>query len=119
MSIKQTFDPRKVLQKIRKQEKAFLYKAGGYIRTTARRSIPKTKTPSAPGGPPSSPTGNIRKIAFAVDDERLYVVVGPIFWPSALSRGVAPPKIETRNPFMEPALGAALSKFDELFSYGG
>ena len=52
--------------------------AAATLRITARRSLRKRKKPSAPGQPPSSPTGRLRRsILYAVDRRRDYAVIGP------------------------------------------
>ena len=52
--------------------------AAATLRMTARRSLRKRKKPSAPGQPPSSPTGRLRgSILYAVDRRRDYAVIGP------------------------------------------
>jgi len=52
--------------------------AAATIRVTARRSLRRRKKPSAPGHPPSSPTGRLRRsILYAVDRRRDYAVIGP------------------------------------------
>jgi phage gpG-like protein len=52
--------------------------AAATLRLTAQRSLRKRKTPSAPGQPPSSFTGRLRKsILYAVDRARDYAVIGP------------------------------------------
>ncbi len=56
-----------------------LSKAGAFVRTAARSSIRKRKAISAPGQPPSSHTGLLRKfIFFGYDAARKTVVVGPM-----------------------------------------
>ena len=48
------------------------------VRTTARHSIHKRKRTIAPGEPPSSHTGLLRRfIFFGYDRERRSVVIGP------------------------------------------
>lgn len=56
-----------------------LTKAGGFVRKTAQRSIRKRKGTSAPGSPPYSHTGTLRRlIFFGYDVTTDSVVVGPI-----------------------------------------
>lgn len=55
-----------------------LYKAGAYLRTTARRSIRKSPKASQKGKPPHSRRGQLRTaIVFAVDEKKLIALVGP------------------------------------------
>jgi len=52
---------------------------GAYVRRTARFSIRKRKASSAPGSPPSSHTGDLkRRIFFAYEPQRQNVIIGPI-----------------------------------------
>lgn len=52
--------------------------AAATLRLTARRSLRRRKRPSAPGQPPSSPTGRLRRsILYAVDRPRQRAVIGP------------------------------------------
>jgi len=56
----------------------YLYRAAAYVRTTARRSIRRRKSPSAPNSPPSTRTGRLKKaIRFYVDQARGLALVGP------------------------------------------
>lgn len=65
-----------------------LFKFGGFVRTTAKRSIKKRKSASRPGRPPSSHTGGLRDpMAFNVNMTTRDVVVGP---PLTRKRGSRP-----------------------------
>jgi len=56
-----------------------LSKAGAFIRTAGKHSIRKRKTASAPGSPPSSHTGLLRRfVFFGYERSRQPVVVGPM-----------------------------------------
>lgn len=53
-------------------------KQGAFVRTAARRLIRRRKKPSAPGQPPSSRTGILKKlILFSYDPTDESVVIGP------------------------------------------
>lgn len=53
--------------------------AGGFIRTTASRSIRKNKRPSRPGSAPHTQTGNLRRaFRFEIAKGKGELVVGPI-----------------------------------------
>ena len=55
-----------------------LSRFGAFVRRAARSSIRKRKRTSAPGKPPSSHTGLLRRfIFFSYDRERRSVVIGP------------------------------------------
>lgn len=72
------FDRQKVIDAMDAASKIALSKAGAFIRTTAQRSMPKRKKSAAPGKPPSSHQGNLRKlIYFSYDPRSKSVVVGP------------------------------------------
>ncbi len=85
------FDDDKILDAVDKATRRNLSKFGAYVRQRARRSIRKRKKASAPGAPPSSHTGNLKRgIVFGYDRTRGSVVVGPIKNRS----GVAPQTLE-------------------------
>lgn len=73
-----TFHRSRVLAKIKRQEKRFLYRAGGATRKTVRNLIRSRKSISVPGRPPSSHTGKLKNtVLFAVDLTRKVVRIGP------------------------------------------
>ncbi|MCA9251265.1 MAG: hypothetical protein KDA54_09025 [Phycisphaerales bacterium] len=80
MRIKQLFfDRAKVIRAVDKARRAVLSKAGAFIRTAARSSIRKRKGASAPGQPPSSHTGLLKKfIYFGYEPDSDSVVIGPV-----------------------------------------
>lgn len=113
-----------------------LSKMGSFVRTSARTSIKKRKKSSAPGEPPKSHTGLLKKfIFFGYDSSRRSVVVGPVRL-NRHSGGAAPSVLEyggttniaaTKNmpamrvaieprPFMGPALAANQPKFPGLWA---
>jgi len=52
--------------------------AGGYIRKVAQHSIRRSPKPSAPGTPPHTRRGQIRRaIRYAVEKDKQSVVIGP------------------------------------------
>ncbi len=72
------FDKAAVVRAVDKARRAVLSKAGAYIRQRARSSIRKRKKASAPGQPPSSHAGTLRKfLFFGYDPSADTVVVGP------------------------------------------
>lgn len=79
MRIKQLFfDSPKVLRSVDKATRSVLSKFGAFVRRTAKGSIRKRKKPSAPGTPPSSHTGLLKRfIFFGYDPNRKSVVIGP------------------------------------------
>lgn len=85
--------------------------AGAAIRLTARRSIRKSQKESAPGTPPHTRKGQLRRaIAYAVENEDERVVIGPehtIVGPSGMAHefgGRFRGQRYDRRPFMGPAL---------------
>ena len=72
------FDRGKVRRKTDSATRRVLGKFGAFVRRAARSSIRRRKRTSAPGEPPSSHTGLLRKfIFFGYDAERRSVVIGP------------------------------------------
>lgn len=72
------FDAGKVLKAAKNGSVKSLGHAGAAIRLTARRSIKTSKKESAPGTPPNSRKGQIRRaILYAVEKEQQRVVIGP------------------------------------------
>ena len=106
-----TFDADKVVRKAKKANIESLGHAGAAIRLTARRSIRKRKGPSAPGTPPHTRKGQIKRaIVYAVEkrEERVvigpeYAVVGPAGMPHEFGGRLRGQRYAKR-PFMGPAL---------------
>jgi len=72
------FDRPKVRRAVDRARRQSLSKAGAYIRTRARTSIRRRKGVSAPGSPPHSHEGTLRRlIFFGYDPAAGSVVVGP------------------------------------------
>jgi hypothetical protein len=68
-----------VLSATDRAERKVLSRFGAFVRTRARTSIRQRKGPSAPGQPPSSHTGLLkRNIFFVYDRARHSVLIGPI-----------------------------------------
>lgn len=102
-----------------------LYRAAGYVRTVARRSIrrrSKSGKPAPLGKPPKSPTGDLKRaILFYVDRERTTAIVGP----DAQQVGDVGAAHEfggrykgqhyPRRPFMSPALRQSLHVIPQQF----
>lgn len=85
------FDRPKVQAAVDKARRRALSRAGAYIRTSARTSIRKRKSYSAPGRPPHSHEGSLRKlILFGYDRRTDSVVVGPV----GFRRSVVPNLLE-------------------------
>lgn len=78
MHAKMFFDRQKVIDALGKARKASLSKAGGLVRTIARRSMRKRRKPSPPGKPPRVVRGLLKKfLFFGYEAGSQTVVVGP------------------------------------------
>jgi hypothetical protein len=137
VSLDMFFDTDRVKRAADSAARKNLSKAGAYVRTAAKSSIRQRKAISAPGRPPSSHTGLLRKlIFFGYDSGRKTVVVGPMRLnqktgaaPQALEHG-GPSTVVTgrRNrrrsrrirvqarPYMGPALAKEAPKFEGLWA---
>jgi len=137
VSLDMFFDTDRVKRAADSAARKNLSKAGAFVRTAAKSSIRKRKAISAPGQPPSSHTGLLKKfIFFGYDAARKTVVVGPMRLnqkigaaPEALEHG-GPSTVVTgrRNkrrkrrirvkarPFMGPALKKEAPKFAGLWA---
>lgn len=123
------FDSEKVKRQVDAATRKVLSKAGAFVRQRARTSIRKRKAVSAPGSPPSSHEGSLRRlIFFAYDAANNSMVVGP----TAFGRGEVPRLLEfggrttlrrkaysrpaayRARPFMGPAGRAEAPKFKDL-----
>ena len=72
------FDTKAVRSKLDVATRRVLSKFGAFVRRGARSSIRKRKRTSAPGEPPSSHTGLLRRfIFFGYDPRKRSVVIGP------------------------------------------
>jgi hypothetical protein len=76
-----TIDSRlpQVQTKVKNQSFKNLGHASGYLTKAARNSIRRRKKPSAPGTPPHTPTGKLKRLfRYAVNRARQSSVIGPI-----------------------------------------
>lgn len=111
------FDSAKVVKSVDAGTRRVLSRFGAFVRRTAKGGIRKRKASSAPGSPPSSHTGLLKRfIFFGYDPSRRSVVIGPTRL-TENNRGDAPANLEyggmaTLNksnikirprPFMGPA----------------
>jgi hypothetical protein len=86
------FDRQAVLSKVDAATRRVLSKFGAFVRRAAKSSIRSRKKPSAPGTPPSSHTGLLKRlIFFGYDPGRRSVVIGPAPLRSTVE---APPLLE-------------------------
>ncbi|NLW85067.1 MAG: hypothetical protein GXY41_11800 [Phycisphaerae bacterium] len=88
------FDSPKVLGAVDTATRKVFSRFGAFVRRTARGSIRKRKASSAPGAPPSSHTGLLKRfIFFSFDPARKSVVIGPMRL-TENNRGDAPSALE-------------------------
>lgn len=119
------FDRPAVVNAMQKSNKKALSKAGSFIRTNAKRSIRKRKKVSPKGTPPSSHSGELRKlIFFSYDFNNDSVVIGPLLFKAKGQAQTVPNLLEfggvqnyknkkrtyAARPFMKPAYESELAK---------
>ena len=86
------FDTKEIKSKVSEATRKVLSKFGAFVRATAKQSIKTKSTSSAPGQPPHSHTGYLKKgIMFGYDKTQESVVVGPVKLPK---KGNAPEALE-------------------------
>jgi len=87
------FDTKAVRSKVDKATRRVLSKFGAFVRRSAKSSIRKRRRVSAPGQPPSSHTGLLKRfIFFSYDPSQRSVVIGPERLTSKM--GTAPEALE-------------------------
>ncbi len=139
------FDAPKVMRSVDRATRQVLSKFGSFVRRTAKSSIRKRKKASAPGSPPSSHTGLLKRfIYFAYEPEKQSVIIGPAKLnakeagtPERLERSGGPTTIVNRvfrrrdgrnrivkktrtiqiapRPFMGPAMNKELPKLSAMW----
>jgi len=137
VSLDMFFDTDRVKRAADTATRTVLSKAGAFIRTAAKSSIRKRKAISAPGQPPSSHTGLLKRfIFFGYDANRKTVVVGPMRLNQKI--GAAPEALEhggqstvvsglrgkrrkrririAARPYMGPAMVKVIPKFPGLWA---
>jgi len=88
------FTSKAVLSATDRATRRVLSKFGAYVRRAAKSSIRKRKAISAPGKPPSSHTGLLKRfILFGYDPAKRSVVIGPLRL-TRRGRGDAPQALE-------------------------
>ena len=72
------FNSKKVIDRVDAARRRVLSRQGAFVRTAARSSIRKRKKASAPGQPPSSHEGSLKRfLLFYYDPQAETVVIGP------------------------------------------
>lgn len=116
-------DVQQVLARAKRAEIRSLGHAGGAVRLTARRSIRRGRSESAPGTPPQTRRGQLKRaIQYAVVKEQALVVIGP----AADVVGQAGRAHEfggrfrreqyPQRPFMGPALEKMIPRLPKLWA---
>ena len=137
VNVKMFFDDDRIKRAVDSATRKNLSKAGAFVRTAAKSSIRKRKAISAPGQPPTSRTGLLKRfIFFGYDANRKTVVVGPMRLrqkigkaPEALEHGgpstilggrgkrrVKRQIIVEARPFMGPAMKQEAPKFPNIWA---
>ena len=117
MKIRTRSDIPKVMRAVRRANIRSLGHAGAYIRKVARHSIRRSPNPSAPGRPPHTRKGQLRRsILYAVTKDKQSVVIGPsvaLVGTSAMAHEFGGRYKRERYPrrrFMGPALEQTRAK---------
>jgi hypothetical protein len=129
------FDRKAVLGRVDKATRRVLSRFGAFVRRTARSSIRKRKRISAPGAPPSSHSGLLKKfIFFGYEPRKRSVVIGPVRLsqkigdaPEALEHGGRSTVVDRgrrrkrririgRRPYMGPALEKERPKLPAMWA---
>jgi len=94
LKFKMFFNSPRVMAAVDKGTRRVLSRFGAFVRQRAKSSIRKRKKPSAPGSPPSSHSGLLKKfIWFSYEPNRRSVVIGPARL-GGRNRGDAPSLLE-------------------------
>lgn len=126
------FDSKAVVGAVDKTTRRVLSKFGAFVRRSAKSSIRRRRKASAPGQPPSSHTGLLKKlIFFGYEPRKRSVVIGPARLsqkigdaPHALEhggtsavrrRGKAKRTTVAARPFMGPALAKEEPKLPAMW----
>ena len=73
------FDRKAVMKRVNRATRRVLSRFGAFVRTAAKSSIRRRKKSSEPGRPPSSHSGDLKRlIYFGYDPKRETVVIGPL-----------------------------------------
>lgn len=125
------FDRGSVIRSVNQANMKNLKRFGAFVRTSARGSIRKRKGASAPGKPPHSHVGTLKRfIYFGFDRSSDSVAIGPVLTNGggtaprslehggrslAIDRGKRKVKNIRKRPFMKPAFDAELKKVPDLW----
>ena len=122
MKVEIELDDRLVMAKASAGSLAALRRSGAYIRTSARHKVHLSPTASAPGTPPHSRRGSLKRaLLFGVDKKRSTVLIGPSvkFLGSSLTAhefgGVYRRERYQRRPLMGPTLQQTAPKISKFW----
>jgi len=122
MNVKIVSDFDAVLKRARESTFKNLGYIGGVTRKIAQNSIKIDPKPSAPGTPPHSRKGLLKKaILYVVDKDKQSVIIGPtanVVGPAAEPHehgGEFRGQVYAPRPFMGPALTKTLTKIDSMW----
>ena len=123
VKVKTRMKPRRVRKAVAKGNFESLNRAGAAVRLTARRSIRRSKKPSAPGKPPHTKKGAMRRaIMYSVEQARSSVIIGPA---AAMVGDSGKPHEHggkykgvryAKRPFMGPAVTKLKSRLPRFWS---
>ena len=120
-------DRRRVQDAMRRAQRRGLIRAAAAIRLQAARSIIQSASPSAPGRPPHTRKGLLRRsILYALQEERglLAAIIGTshdILGPAGRAHefgGRFRREVFPRRPFIEPALNVVANRLPDFFRGG-
>ena len=116
------FDDRRILVAVRSGNNIALRRAGAYIRKAARNRVTTSEKASAPGSPPNTRQGLLkRSLLFGVEKPRQSVVIGPAekFIGTAMKAhefgGTYRKRRYPKRPLMGPTLQATAPKLPSLW----
>lgn len=117
------FDPEAVKQAVQKGSVKSLRQAGAYVRKSARNAVSRSKHSSAPGTPPHTRRGLLkRSILFGVEKERQSVVIGPAYQFIGISMtahefgGMYRHRKYPKRPLMGPTLLKTATQISKLWA---
>ncbi|MBO5694773.1 MAG: hypothetical protein J6S98_05175 [Lentisphaeria bacterium] len=122
MKVQIEFDESRILIAVRSGNITALRRAGAYIRKAARNKVTQSTDASAPGSPPNTRQGLLKRaLLFGVEKPRQSVVIGPAekFIGTAMSAhefgGTYRKRRYPKRPLMGPTLLATTPKLPYLW----
>ena len=122
MKVHIEFDENRILIAVKSGNIAALRRAGAYVRKSARNKVSQSPKASAPGTPPNTRSGLLKKsLLFGVEKQRQSVVVGPAekFIGTSMKAhefgGIYRKRRYPKRPLMGPTLQLTASKLPSLW----